>query len=126
MLTIVHLDPRCTRVDLDIAVAVDDLARDHADRMVDGDELGAVGKRRLHLDVVEHLRHALHDVVAGQHLAAADHQLGDGAAVAGAFEEVVGDQRDRLGVVEPQAAGLPAACQFGCIGQQQPVLFMRR
>ena len=35
--------------------------------MVDGDELGAVWERGLHLNVVEHLGHTLHDIVAGQH-----------------------------------------------------------
>ena len=102
-----HLDiePPRTRIELDIAVAVDDFAGDHRDRVVDGDELGAVRKRRLHLDVVEHFRHALHDVVAVENLAAADHQLGDRASVAGALEEVVGDQRDRLGVVELAGRG---------------------
>jgi hypothetical protein len=30
-----------------------------------------------------------------------EHQLGHGAAVAGTLEEMVGDQRDGLGVVRP-------------------------
>jgi hypothetical protein len=50
---------------------------------MDGDELGAVRERGLHLDVAEHPGHSLHDIVAGQHLGAADHQLGNGATVAG-------------------------------------------
>src|SRR5919109_1257199 len=36
-----------------------------ADGRVHGDELGAVGERRLDLDVVDHLRHALHQLVHG-------------------------------------------------------------
>ena len=122
--------PRRARVDGDVAFAVDNLAGDQTprpsrDRVVDGDELGAVRERGLDLDVVEHLGDALHDVVAGENLAAADHQLGHRAAVAGTLEEVVGDHRDGLGMVELQAARLSASRQFGGIGQQQPVLFMR-
>ena len=92
---------------------------------MDGDELGAVREGGLDLDVVEHLGDALHDVVATEHLATADHQLGHGAPVAGTLEQVVGDHRDGLGVVQPQAARLPAARQLGGIGDQQPVLFVR-
>ena len=120
----------------DVTVAVDNLAgptmrdpppasRRSRDRVVDGDELGAVREGGLDLDVVQHLGHAVHDVVAAEHLATADHQLGDGAAVAGAFEQVVGDDRDRFGMVEPQTARLSTARQFGRVGEQQAVLFVR-
>ena len=71
---------------------------------MEGDELGAVGEGRLDLDLVEHLGDALHHVVGVEHLAAGRHELGDGAAVAGRLEHPDGEQRDRLGVVEPQAA----------------------
>ena len=40
------------------------MALPSADRLVDGDELGAVGEGRLDLDVVDHLGDALHDLVA--------------------------------------------------------------
>jgi hypothetical protein len=39
---------------------------------------------------------------------------------------VISDQRNRLGVVQLEAAGLPAPREFGCIGDEQPILFMRR
>src|SRR4051812_32196991 len=70
------------------------------DRLVHGDELGAVGERRLDLDVVDHLGDAVHDVVTGEQLAAGGHEFGDRAPVPGAFENVRGDQRDRLGMIE--------------------------
>src|SRR5207237_9833401 len=73
-------------------------------RLVDGDEFGAVGKGRLDLDVVDHLRHPLHDLLAAEHGGAVAHQFGDRFAIARAFQHVIGDQRDRLGVVELDAA----------------------
>jgi hypothetical protein len=39
---------------------------------------------------------------------------------------VVGDERDRLGVIELQAARLPPSRELGRIRDQQPFLFMRR
>ena len=47
------------------------------DRMVDGDELGAVGERALDLHLVDHLGDAVHHVGAAEQLAAEIHQLGD-------------------------------------------------
>ena len=57
-------------------IAVTGIARS-GDRVVQRDELGAVGERRLDLDLVEHLGDALHHVVAGEHVAAGLHQVGD-------------------------------------------------
>jgi hypothetical protein len=41
------------------------------------------------------------------------HEFGDGAAVAGAFDDLVGDDGDGLGVVELHAARLAAAGEVG-------------
>ena len=60
-------------------VAAMDGRSSHCDRLVEGDELAAVGEGRLDLDVGEHLGDAVHHLVPGQHLAAADHQVGDPA-----------------------------------------------
>src|ERR1043166_4350083 len=73
-------------------------------RLMHGDELGPVRKRRLDLDVVDHLGNARHHLVAPQHLRAGLHQLGHRAAVAGALDDEIGDDRNRLGVVELDAA----------------------
>ena len=43
-----------------------------ANRVVNGDELGAVGEGAFDLDFVDHLRDALHHIVAGQHRAPSD------------------------------------------------------
>src|ERR1700730_4842417 len=93
---------------------------------MDSDELGAVWKRCFHLHVVEHLRHSLHHVVAAQHVATADHQLGDGATVARAFKGVVADDCNVCGWIEAEAAGSTSAGQLGGVGQQQQLLLVRR
>ena len=67
-----------------------------ADRVVHGDQLGAVGKGRLDLNVVDHLGDAVHDLGARDHMGAGFHQVGDAAAVARAFQDEIGDQRHRL------------------------------
>ena len=54
------------------------------------------------------------------------HQLGDAAAVARAFQDEIGDQRDRFGMVELDAALQPAARHHRGHGDQQLVLFARR
>src|SRR5690625_2147080 len=52
------------------------------DRLRDGDQLGAVGKGRLDVDLLEHLGHPVQHVVAGEHLPPGVLQLGFGASVA--------------------------------------------
>ena len=59
------------------------------DRVVDGNQFCAVGESRLHLHVVQHLRNTRHNVFAAEHFAAADHQLGDRAPVAGTLAETL-------------------------------------
>ncbi len=44
---------------------------------MDGHQLGAVGKGRLDLDFRDHLRHAVHHLVAGEDRRAIAHQVGD-------------------------------------------------
>ena len=55
----------------------------------------------------DHLGHAVHHLAAAEQLLAEIHQLGDRAAVADQLEQLRRDQRDRLGIVEPQAAREP-------------------
>ena len=90
------------------------------------DELGAVGKRRLDLDVVDHLRDAVHALRAGDDLRARLHQFGYGTAVARALDDEVGNDGDRLGVVELDAALQPAARHHGRHRYQELVLFAGR
>ena len=75
---------------------------------MDGDELGAVGKGRLDLNVVDHRGDPIHHLVGGDDMRAGLHEFGDRASVARALDHEIGDQRDRLRMVELDAALKPA------------------
>ena len=70
---------------------------------------------------MDHLGNAFHHLAAGDHAGARLHQVGDGAAVAGAFDHEVGDQRDGLRVVQFDAAGEALAGDLCGHGDQQLV-----
>src|SRR5207237_5977567 len=70
------------------------------DRLVHGDELGAVGKGCLDLNFADHLGNAVHHIGAGQNGAARAHDLSDALAVAGQFQELAGNERDGFRVVQ--------------------------
>src|SRR5688572_18937975 len=93
--------------------------------MVNGDQLGAIGKGGFHLDVVDHLGNALHDLVAGDERGAVAHEFGHGLAVAGTFENLGGDQGDDLGVVQLQAAVTTTSGKVASHDHQQLLLFAR-
>src|SRR5262245_42844135 len=84
-----------------------------ADRAMHGDELGAVGEGALHLHLLDHLRHALHHVVAAEDVEARGHQLGDRTSVTDPLEDLGGDDRQGLGVVQLEAAGSAASGKLG-------------
>ena len=63
--------------------------------------------------------------VAREHVGARLHQLGDGAAVARAFDDEIGDERDRLRMIELHAALEPAPRHHRRHGDQQLVLLAR-
>ena len=73
--------------------------------MVDGHELGAVRERPLDLHLVDQLGHSLHHLAMAEHLAPDVHQLGDTAPLADELEQLRRDQRDGLGVAQPEPAG---------------------
>src|SRR5262249_3270414 len=75
-----------------------------ADRMVNGDELGAVGERAFDLNLLEHLRHAFHHVVASQDVEPRRHEVRHGPAVANPLEDLGRDQRQGFGIVQLEAA----------------------
>ncbi len=99
---------------------------DGPDRLVHGHELGAVREDAFDLQDLHHAGDARHDVVLGEDLRTGTHQLGDRPAVAGAFEDLVGDQRHGLRMVELEAAGAPLAGQFGGREDRQALEFGRR
>ena len=79
---------------------------------MDGDELGAVRKCPLDLDLRDHVGHALHDRVGRQNGRAKAHDLGDRAPVANHLENFGRDERDRLRVVQLEAARPPLSRQL--------------
>src|SRR5262245_24925460 len=74
--------------------------------VVNCDELGAVGECGLHVDLLDHVGDAVHELIASQYLRALRQELGNRPSIAGAFQNDVGDQRDALRMIQ-----LEASCQ---------------
>ena len=89
------------------------------------DQLGPIGKGGFHLDVRDHLGHAVHDIVTGEHRSALAHEMCHGLAVASTFHHGGADERNRLRVVELQATGATAFSQQRRGEDQQLVFFTR-
>src|SRR5688572_12080376 len=87
---------------------MDYASRCSGNRMVHGDEFRAVGESGFDLHFRDHLRNAVHDVVAREDGGAEAHEFGHRAAVARALEDGGGDQRHGFRVVELEAARLAA------------------
>src|SRR4029453_505000 len=100
-------------------------AQSLANRMVNGDELGAVGERALDLNFLDHLRHAFHHVVATEDAEPRRHPLRHGPPVADALEDLRGDERERLGVVELETASAAPPRDFGR-GEDEQLLLLAR
>src|SRR6185503_2436312 len=94
------------------------------DRPMHGDELRPVRERRLDLHGCDHLRHAVHHVVAGEDGLSVGHKLGDAAPVAGALEHPGADGRDGFGVVQLEAAVAALLREIGGDVQHQPFLLV--
>src|ERR1700747_2987575 len=94
-------------------------------RLMHRHELGAIRKCRFDLDVVDHICDAVHDLAAREHVRARFHQLSNGFAVARAFDDEIGDERYRLGMIELDAAFAPAARHHRSHGDEQLVFFTR-
>src|SRR6267143_256595 len=92
-------------------------------RTVDRNQLRAVGKSSFHLDFVHHFGHALHDIFPLENRRAKFHEFRYGAAIADSFEEFRRNERDSLGVIQPQSARAALAGQFRGAGDQQLVNF---
>src|SRR6266702_6163418 len=61
------------------------------DGFVNADELGAIRKGGLHLDLPNHFRHAFHDLVTCQYVRAGLHQVGNRASIPRAFHDCIAD-----------------------------------
>ena len=80
-----------------------------ADRVVQHEQPAAVGEQRLDLDAADQRGDAVGHVVRAERAVAGGLGLRVGGAVAGRLADLVGDQRDGLGLRERAARG-PAAC----------------
>src|ERR1700736_6570882 len=94
--------------------------------MVNGDELRAVGKRALDLNLGHHLGHALHHRLGPENRRAEAHDFGDRLAVANQLENLRRDERDRFGMIELQAAGAALARELARRKDEQLVDFAWR
>src|ERR1700716_4104477 len=68
-----------------------------ANGLMNGDELGSVREGRLDLDLLDHLGHAVHDLLASQDFRAGLHQVRHRVAVASPFDNRVSNQCNSLG-----------------------------
>src|SRR5687768_6717881 len=94
--------------------------------MVHGHELRAIRKRRFHLDFVNHLRYAIHDVGVGEDLPARAHELGHASPIACPFEKLAGDQGDCLGIVELETTAFAGFREVAGDVNQQLIALLRR
>src|ERR1051326_2823880 len=97
-----------------------------SDRLMDRDELRAVGKRALDLNLGNHVGDAVHHGVGGEDRGSDAHDLGHRSAVANELEDLRGDERDRLGMIELQAARARLARELGGREDEELVDFARR
>src|SRR5688572_29793050 len=95
------------------------------DGVMNGDELGTVGKGGFDLDLRDHLRNAFHHIGALEQRRAETHQVLHAAAFARAFEDRRTDEGDSLGIIELQSAALaPLGEQPG--GENKELVFFSR
>jgi len=88
-------------------------------------EFGAVGKRRLDLHAFDHLGHTLHDLITEQNARTPFHQIGHAMTITRAFDDEVGNQRNRFWVVEFNASLEPASRNLRGHGDQELVFLSR-
>src|SRR5439155_15178995 len=97
-----------------------------SNRLVNRDELGAVGKGSLDLDLRNHRRHAVHHGIRGEDGRPEAHDLGDRFAVADELQELRRDERDRFGVIQLEPAAASLAGELAAGKDKQLVDFPRR
>ena len=90
------------------------------------DQLRAIRERRLDLDFRNHLTDAVHDIFPRQNAAAKAHDLGDALAFTGQFQQLSGDERDRFGMIEFEAAFSARTGELSGDEDQELIAFLRR
>ena len=81
--------------------------------LMNGDQFGPVGEGGFGLDLVDHLRDALHHVASREDGRAKAHEISDRSPIARAFQNLVGDDGDRFRVVQLQPPFLTPAREVG-------------
>jgi hypothetical protein len=95
-------------------------------RMMNGDELRAIGKGGFGLHVVNHLGDTFHHIGLREDGRAEAHQFRHRLPIAGAFEDLVGDDRDRFGIIQLQSPLLTPARKVGGDHDEKFFLVARR
>src|SRR5882757_1077866 len=95
------------------------------DGLVNADQLGAIRKGGLHLDLPNHLRHAVHDLVTCQYVCAGLHEVGNRASVPRAFHDRIADERHGLRVIQLNTTLQAPPRHHGSHGDQQLVELSR-
>ena len=88
-------------------------------------QAAAVAEERLDLDPADQALHALEHVGRPEQRVAGGLGGGVGDAVARGLAHLVGDQRDRLGLPEPQAAAASPPGELGGEEEEEAVLLAR-
>ena len=90
---------------------------------MNGYQLSSIRKGRLYLYIVNHLGNAVHTLVSRNHMRAGFHQVSHRFAVTRTFNNKVGDQRHRLGVIQLHPTRQPFARDHGRNTDKKLVLF---
>lgn len=91
---------------------------------MDGDQLRTVREGRLHLNVLDHLRDAVHHLGPREQMPARVHDVADRLTGARLLEDVHRQQRHRLGVVQKQPRVAAPLRHVGSHMDKQPLLLM--
>src|SRR5579884_2666640 len=95
-------------------------------RIVYRHELRPVRKRRFHLDIMNHLRHAIHDVSAPKDLRPKYHDVRHRLTIACGFENLGRQDCHSLGIIQLQTARAAFLRDLGSDEDQELLLFTRR
>lgn len=110
---------------LDLARVDLGFLRGFREGIVDGDQLGAVRERGLHLNVLDHLWNAVHHLAPAQQLPARVHDVADCLAGTRLLKDVHGQQGHHLGVIEEQATATAPLRHVSRHMDQQALLLVR-
>jgi hypothetical protein len=94
--------------------------------LMNRDQLRSIWKRAFHLNLGNHLGNALHHRIWRKDRRSQAHDVGNGPAIPNQLQDFRRDERDRLGMIELQAAGTAFSRDLSGGKDQQLVDFARR